>query len=108
MSSALFEAWERLRRFDPHCDITIHRTTRPTSGFRQPKLRHAGHSNQGGRDVLYKLEAFASPPLERVWFVTIHNLDAGYRERVQTCAPRLLDALLLAVKEAERRGWGRA
>lgn len=75
---------ERLRRFDPHCEISLIRTC--------PKSH--------------------SPWLEqaiRVWVVTIRPTGPGNPifKMAQAIHPRLTEAIRLACDEAEQHGWAR-
>lgn len=75
------ELWQRLRRFDPHCEISMIQTS-PMSGSQWERYR-------------------------RGWVVMIRPTEMQNREIVRHAYPRLIEALRLVIDEAERRGWAR-
>ena len=76
------ELWERLRRFDPHCAISIMRTI-PLKRWRE----------RGAR---------------RTWQVSIHpETLRSTHQWVYAEHPTLAEAIREAIEAAEQRGWSR-
>lgn len=73
---------ERLRRFDPHCEISLVRTS--------------PHNASPWQNA------------QRVWVVTIRpNQRHAIFQMAQAIHPRLSEAIRLACTEAEESGWAR-
>lgn len=75
------ELWERLRRFDPHCEISIMRTV-PTKRWRERGIR-------------------------RCWQVNIHPIGMDSYHWVHAEHPTLAVAMREAIEAAERKNWAR-
>lgn len=76
------DLWARLQRFDPHCEITLCRTS-PQADSPLGRFR-------------------------RVWVATIRPAGIAPFEMARQSRPRLSEALRLVVEEAEGRGWAGA
>lgn len=74
--------WARLHRFDPHCKISLCRTS----------------SLQGSPWERFR----------RVWVATIRPARAALFAMARQSHPRLSEALRLVVEEAEGKGWAGA
>jgi hypothetical protein len=78
--------WERLRLLDRFCDLSFGRYNQDPSG-------------SACRDARF-------PP--RIWLVSIQRRGGMAYDIIRIMRPRLKDAMLEAVEEAEQKGWNLA